>query len=168
MTKWKQNYYQFIKKESLKWCVSIGPQMCSGWEWDCSVFRKMVLEVEWFKADPAFRTVDGSTASVRTCCCLSAGPADHRDISTHWDPWRHGTPDSQDLLQHLPGQPQPHQPDHGQSHAHTDAQRHLHTHGNPGCEFPAHPGLNYQLTLACLETGEERAVAKNSLTSCST
>lgn len=62
---------------------------------------------------------------------LHPGPSDGRDLPTHWDPRGHNPPHCQDLLQHLPSQPQPHQPDHRQGHTHSDAQCHLHTHGEP-------------------------------------
>ena len=50
------------------------------------------------------------------------------------DPWRHHPAGCQDLLQHLPGQSQPHQPDHSKGHPDTDAECDLCMHGTTGCE----------------------------------
>jgi len=73
------------------------------------------------------------------------GAADGGDLASHRDPRGHGAPHRQDLLQHLPGQPQPHQPDHGQGHAHADAQRHLHAHGEPGGQCCSPRGAGFTL-----------------------
>ena len=66
---------------------------------------------------------------------VCSGPADGGDLPTYRNTRGHGAPHCPDLLQHLPGQPEPHQPDHRQGHPHTDAERHLHPHGKPGCQF---------------------------------
>lgn len=63
------------------------------------------------------------------------GSADGRDLSAHRNPRRYRAAGRAHLLQHLPGQQEPHQPDDGEGHAHANAQCHLCSHGEPGSTF---------------------------------
>lgn len=73
--------------------------------------------------------------SVSDTSCLTLflpGSVDSGDLPAHRNPRGHRAAGRPHMLQHLPGQQEPHQPDHSQGHAHTDAQRHLRTHGESG------------------------------------
>lgn len=77
------------------------------------------------------------------------GFVDSSDLPAHRDPRGHRPAGRPHVLQHLPGQQEPHQPDHGQGHAHTDAQRHLCTHGESSSMYSHLETFPYN-TESCL------------------
>lgn len=78
---------------------------------------------------------DFSSAHTSCLSFSTVGSADSSHLPAHRNPWRHRAASRPHLLQHLPGEQEPHQPDHGEGHAHADAQRHLRTHGEPSSTF---------------------------------
>lgn len=87
------------------------------------------------KIDNSISLVSVSTFSHFLSLLFPPGFVDSGDLPAHRNPRGHRAAGRPHVLQHLPGQQEPHQPNHGQGHAHTDAQRHLCTHGEPSSMF---------------------------------
>lgn len=92
----------------------------------------------WFFAQLRFSAFSRPASAVNgSFWSFLSGSLDSGDVSAYRNPRGYCSAGRPHLLQHLPGQQEPHQSDHSQGHAHTDAQRYLRTHGEPSSMFEA-------------------------------